>query len=199
MRVTQLNRMITKASLIALCMLLVLLNGRVMADSSTEQKTSALFTAEMQGALDAAQNMLLTVQLFPDEVAVGFFKNGRSLPKGYLEQTADKILDQRGKFAKVSDLTRTALAYSAAGGNINNIAGIDLYPFLMNHGGIDTEGATAVATAYITSNNSFSNSLERTSRYPDLLLYQLLDMQLTDGSWPLTDRKSTRLNSSHWE
>lgn len=185
MRVTQLNRTIRKVTLTALCMLLVLLNGRAMAEPSTVQKTNVLFTAEMQSALEGAQNVLLKIQPFPDEAAVGFFKNGRSLPKGYLEQTADKILEQRGKFTKVTDLTRTALAYSAAGGNINNIAGIDLYPFLMNHAGIDSEGAAAVAAAYITSNNSISNSLERTNRYPDMLFYQLLDMQLADGSWPL--------------
>ena len=182
---TPINRTIRKVTLSALCMLLVLLNGRVMAEPSAVQKTTASFTAEMQSALEGAQNVLLTTQPFPDEAAVGFFKNGRSLPKGYLEQTADKILEQRGKFTKVTDLTRTALAYSAAGGNINNIAGIDLYPFLMNHPGIDSEGAAAVATAYITSNNSIPNSMGPTNRYPDMLFYQLLDMQLADGSWPL--------------
>lgn len=78
-------------------------------------KTTAVFTAEMQSTLEGAQNVLLTIQPFPDEAAVGFFKNGRSLPKGYLEQTADKILEQRGKFTKVAELTRTTLAYSAAG------------------------------------------------------------------------------------
>lgn len=189
MRATPINRTIRKVTLIALCMLLVLLNGRVMAEPSTEQKATALFPAELQSALDRAQNMLLTIQPFPDEAAVGFFKNGRSLPKGYLEQNADKILEQRGKFAKVTDLARTALAYSAAGGNINNIAGIDLFPFLMNHAGIDSEGAAAVAAAYITSRNSVPISTERTNRYPDMLYYQLVDMQLADGSWPLAGQK----------
>lgn len=183
MRAAQINGTIRKVMLIAITISLVLMNGRVMAESSAEPMTTATFTSHMQGALDAAQNVLLSVQPFPDEAAVGFFKNGASLPKGYLELTADKILEQRGKFPKVADLARTALAYSAAGGNINSIAGIDLYPFLMN--GIDTEWAAAVAEAYITSNNSLSTSLERTERYPDLLFYQLLDMQLPDGSWPL--------------
>lgn len=139
--------------------------------------------------MDEAQNMLLAVQPFPDEAAVGFFKNGHRLPEGYLERTADKILEQRGKFVKVTDLTRTALSYSAAGGNINNIAGIDLYPFLMNHDGIDLEGAAAVASAYITSTNLISYSMEWTNRYPDMLFYQLLDMQLPDGSWPLAGQQ----------
>ncbi|OMD70925.1 MULTISPECIES: S-layer homology domain-containing protein [Paenibacillus] len=198
MRATPINRTIRKVTLTALCILLVLLSGRVMAEPSPAQKTTAVFTAEMQSALEGAQNVLLTIQPFPDEAAVGFFKNGRSLPKGYLEQTADKILEQRGKFTKVAELTRTALAYSAAGGNINNIAGIDLYPFLMNHDGIDSEGAAAVATAYITSKNSISNSLERTNRYPDLLFYQLLDMQLADGSWPLAGQKQGDLVATAW-
>lgn len=185
MRASQINGTISKVMLIAISISLVLLNGRVMAESSAEHKTTATFTSQMQGALNAAQNALVSAQPFPNEAAVGFFKNGASLPKGYLELTADKILEQRGKFPKVVDLAQTALAYSAAGGNINSIAGIDLYPFLMNHNGIDTEGAAAVAEAYITSNNSLSTSLERTERYPDLLFYQLLDMQLADGSWPL--------------
>ncbi|MEK5256104.1 S-layer homology domain-containing protein [Paenibacillus sp. FSL F4-0125] len=189
MGATQLNRTIRKFTLIALCLSLILLNGRVMAEPSTVQKTTALFTAEMQRALEGAQNVLLTIQPFPDEAAVGFFKNGHSLPDGYLGQTADKILEQRGKFSKVADLARTALAYSAAGGNMNNIAGIDLYPFLMNHAGIDSEGAAALAAVYITSKNSISNSMEWTNRYPDMLFYQLLAMQLADGSWPLAGQK----------
>lgn len=198
MRAAPINQTIRKVMLIALCISLVMLNGRVVAESSTVQKTTAIFTAEMQRALSAAESKLLAAQPFPDEAAVGFFKNGVSLPKGYLELTADKILEQRGKFPKVTDLTRTALAYSAAGGNINNIAGIDLYPFLMNHDGIDSEGATAVAAAYITSNNSISSSLERTNRYPDLLFYQLLDMQLADGSWPLSGQRQGDPVATAW-
>lgn len=68
----------------------------------------------------------------------------------------------------------------------------------MNHAGIDSEGAAAVATAYITSKNSISNSLERTNRYPDLLFYQLLDMQLADGSWPLAGQKQGDLVATAW-
>ncbi|MBT2291716.1 S-layer homology domain-containing protein [Paenibacillus albidus] len=178
--------------------MLVLLNGTVAAEQAPDKKTTAIFTAELQSAIDGAQKMLLAKQPFPDEAAVGFFKNGFKLPKGYLEQTADKILEQRGKFAKVTDLTRTALAYSAAGGNLNNIAGIDLYPFLMNHAGIDTEGAAAVAAAYITSNNSYSISMERTNRYPDMLFNQLLDMQLADGSWPLAGQTQGDPAATAW-
>lgn len=68
----------------------------------------------------------------------------------------------------------------------------------MNHDGIDSEGAAAVAAAYITSKNSISNSLERTNRYPDLLFYQLLDMQLADGSWPLAGQKQGDLVATAW-
>ncbi|WP_162551063.1 S-layer homology domain-containing protein [Paenibacillus tepidiphilus] len=184
MRAASMKQTLGKATLLALCILLIGFDGRAMAEPAASPKAAAVFTADMQQALDEAERALLAVQPFPDEAAVGFFKNGRSLPSGYKKQIADRILEQRGKFATVSELTRTALAYSAAGGNMNNIAGIDLYPFLMNHAGIDTEGAAMVAAAYMTSNNSVSNSMERTNRYPDLLYYQLLDMQLADGSWP---------------
>ncbi|UQZ32819.1 hypothetical protein C2I18_04145 [Paenibacillus sp. PK3_47] len=183
MRAVSINNMVSKTILIALVLLLILADSRIMAEPTAASKTAAVFTADMQQALDGAERVLLKAQPFPDEAAVGFFKNGRSLPEGYLEQTADIILEQHGKFAKVADLTRIALAYSAAGGNINNIAGTDLYPLLMNHDGMDTEGAAAAADAYITSNNSISYSYERTNRYPDLIFYQLLDMQLADGSW----------------
>lgn len=183
MRAAPMDRLIQKTALIALCMLLLLMDGRVMAEPSAGQKATAAFTAEMQQVLNEVERILLAEQPFPDEAAVGFFKNGRSLPKGYLEGTADRILEQRGKFATASDLIQTALAYSAAGGNINNIAGIDLYPLLMNHAGLDSEGAAVVAAAYITTNNSTFNTYERTNRYPDMILYQLLGMQLADGSW----------------
>ncbi|CQR55739.1 S-layer homology domain-containing protein [Paenibacillus riograndensis] len=194
----RLGHILTKSTLVALCLLLVLLNGTVTAEPAAGKKTTAVITAELQRALEGVQGILLSRQPFPDEAAPGFAKNGASLPKGYLEQTADKILAQRGKFAKVTDLTRTALAYSAAGGSINNIAGIDLYPFLMNHSGIDTEGAAAVAAAYVTSDNSYSESLERTNRYPDMLFYQLLKMQLADGSWPLAGQTQGDPSATAW-
>lgn len=192
MRAAPMNRLIRKTALIALCMLLLLMDGRViMAEPSAGQKAATVhFTAEMQQQLDGAERVLLAEQPFPDEAAVGFFKNGRSLPKGYLERTADRILEQRGKFAKASDLIQTALAYSAAGGNINNIAGIDLYPLLMNHAGLDSEGAGVVAAAYITTNNSTFHTYELTNRYPDMILYQLLGMQLADGSWSMAGQSS---------
>ncbi|AIQ60108.1 S-layer homology domain-containing protein [Paenibacillus borealis] len=185
MRAAPMNRLIKKTALMALCILLLLLDGRAMAEPSAGHKATVAFTAEMQQVLNEAERVLLAEQPFPDEAAVGFFKNGRSLPKGYLEGTADRILEQRGKFASASGLIQTALAYSAAGGNINNIAGIDLYPLLMNHAGLDSEGAAVAAAAYITTNNSTFNTIERTNRYPDMLLYQLLSMQLADGSWSM--------------
>lgn len=185
MRTAQIKQRAIKLALISLCILLVMVDGSVRAEPSTGHKLPVLFTAEMERALNEAEHVLMNVQPFPEEAAAAFFKNGRNLPKGFLEQTADKILSQRGKFAKASDLTRTALAYSAAGGNINNIAGIDLYPLLMNHGGIDSEGASVIAGAYITTKNSFSNSNVQTNRYPDILFAQLLSMQLADGSWPV--------------
>lgn len=177
------TRRLRKLTLIILSLLLTMLSGRVMADPSAEQKSSPMFTAELLHALDDAQKVLLSVQPFPDEAAVGFFKNGQSLPKGYLEQIADKILEHRGKFTKIADLTKLALAYSASGGNINNIAGIDLYPYLMNHAEMDTGGAAALAAAYMVSNNSVPRSVERTNYYPDMLYYKLMDTQLSDGSW----------------
>lgn len=191
MRAAPMNGLIRKTALIALCMLLLLMDGRViMAEPSAGPKATVHFTAEMQEVLNEAEHVLLAEQPFPDEAAVGFFKNGRNLPKGYLERTADRILEQRGKFAKASDLIQTALAYSAAGGNINNIAGIDLYPLLMNHAGLDSEGAAVVAAAYITTNNSTFNTYERTNRYPDMILYQLLGMQLADGNWSMAGRSN---------
>lgn len=196
MRAAIRNGVIKKTTLIALCLFLLLLEGRVMAEPAAGQKATARFTAEMQQALDGAERVLLAAQPFPDEAAAGFFKNGRSLPAGYLEGIADRILDQRGKFATAAELTRTALAYGAAGGNINDIAGLDLYPLLMNHAGIDSEGAAVAAAAYLTTNNSTFNTYERTERYPDLILYQLLDMQLADGSWPLAGQSTGELAST---
>ncbi|WNS43950.1 S-layer homology domain-containing protein [Paenibacillus sp. MMS20-IR301] len=178
------NRLLQKTTLIVLCIILLMLDARAMAEPSAGPKATASFTAEMQRLLDGAEQALLALQPFPDEAAAGFFKNGRSLPKGYLEGIADRILEQRGKFAMAAELTRTALAYGAAGGNMNNIAGIDLYPLLMNHAGIDSEGAAVAAAAYMTTNNSAFNTYERTDRYPDMILYQLLKTQLADGSWP---------------
>ncbi|WP_151737526.1 hypothetical protein [Paenibacillus tengchongensis] len=54
MRAVQIHRKIRQAALIALCILLVTLRGRAMAEPVAVTKSTELFTADMQQALDGA-------------------------------------------------------------------------------------------------------------------------------------------------
>lgn len=182
--------------LLAVCVIMQLLVGT--ASASTQGRTinagmlaanSVAFTAEMQEALEEAEQLLYDQKPFSDWAAIGFAKNGRAVPKGYLEDKADVVLNNGGKFDKFTDLTRTAIAYAAAGGgNINNIAGIDLYSWVMNYPGIETEGVYGLATAYIVGNlSSAFIPYSRPNWYPDAFLYFINDRQLKDGSWSATD------------
>lgn len=167
--------------LITVCMMMqLLLAAGASADTS---KPAAAFGTELQNALKGAEKLLYAHRPFPDGAAVGFAKNGSQVPEDYLKVTADKLLDKGGQIAKVTDLTSLALGYAAAGGNMNYIAGIDLYPILMNHPDMEKEGIFALAASYITANNSGYLSAERTSRYPDLIFGHIIELQLEDGSW----------------
>ncbi|WP_187434383.1 S-layer homology domain-containing protein [Paenibacillus methanolicus] len=96
------------------------------------------------------------------------------------------ILNNRGQFDKLIDLTRTTIAYAAAGGSsINDIAGIDLYTKAMNHTAMTEEGMAGLVSAYLVSTLSRSYSpFARTSWYSDRLFDRIQKEQLANGSWP---------------
>ncbi|ASA23228.1 S-layer homology domain-containing protein [Paenibacillus donghaensis] len=176
-----------RTAVIILLSMLLALPGTALAANVQPAAAAASFTSEMQAALQKAEAVLLAAKPFPDEAAAGFARNGSKLTAGYQTILADRILDKRGKFDTVTELSRTGLNYGAAGGNANNIAGIDLFPLLMNHPGMEKEGAEGIASAYILSNNMLYQSANRPNYYPDMLFYMLLQLQSADGSWPDAD------------
>jgi len=157
------------------------------SDSIAGSNGSPAFSPEMQQALSKAERILIGQEQLTDWEAVGLALNGREVPESYLRQKADEFLDNRGRYAKVGDLAAAMIGYTAAGGNVSFIAGLDLYPVLMNHPSMEKEGALGLALAYAAGNNSMSGTLARTEWYPDLILYRLLDLQSKDGSWSLAD------------
>lgn len=154
-------------------------------ESSGEIQPSpaSAFTPEMNEALTKAERLLYEQQPFPEWAALGFSRNGTPLPAGFLERKADELLDNSGVYDQVTELAQSMISYGASGGNVNFIAGLDLYPLLMNHPGMEKEGIYGLASAYLAGSESYSNSLERTEWYPDLIYYSMLDRQLSDGSW----------------
>lgn len=176
-----------RTAVIMLLSMLLALPGTALAANVQPAAAAASFTSKMKAALQKAEAVLLAAKPFPDEAAAGFARNGSKLPAGYQTRLADRILDKRGKFDTVTELSRTGLSYGAAGGNTNNIAGIDLFPLLMNHSGMEKEGAEGITSAYILSNNMLYPSANRPNYYPDMLFYMLLKQQSADGSWPDAD------------
>ncbi len=158
-------------------------------DASTAKRTAgpSSFTEEMRQALAKAEPLLYAQEPLSDWAAVGLALNGREVPDSYLRRKADELLGKRGTYDKVGELTRSMVGYVAAGGNVTSIAGLDLYPVLMNHPGMEAEGAPGLAVAYMVANRSMSGTLERTEWYPDLIYYKLIERQAKDGSWALSD------------
>ena len=143
------------------------------------------FTEEMRQALEGGERLLYAQEPLSDWAAVGLALNGEDVPDSYLRHKADELLDNRGKYDKVSELARTMAGYAAAGGSVNFIAGLDLYPILMNHRGMEAEGALGLALAHLVGNRSVSGTLARTEWYSDRIYYKLLELQSEDGSWAL--------------
>ncbi|WP_372636088.1 S-layer homology domain-containing protein [Cohnella sp.] len=143
------------------------------------------FTEEMRQALEDVERLLYAQEPLSDWAAIGLALNGKDVPDSYLRRKADELLDNRGKYDKVSELARSMAGYAAAGGSVNFIAGLDLYPILMNHRGMEAEGAPGLALAHLVGNRSVSGTLARTEWYSDRIYYKLLELQSEDGSWTL--------------
>ncbi|PRX70667.1 prenyltransferase/squalene oxidase-like repeat protein [Cohnella sp. SGD-V74] len=157
------------------------------ADGTTAESSLGppVFTKEMGQALEDAERLLYMQEPLSDWAAVGLALNGKEVPDSYLRAKADELLANRGKYDKVSELARSMAGYAAAGGSVNFIAGLDLYPILMNHRGMEAEGAPGLALAHLVGNRSVSGTLARTEWYSDRIYYKLLELQSEDGSWAL--------------
>ncbi|MFB9274346.1 S-layer homology domain-containing protein [Cohnella cellulosilytica] len=159
-------------------------------DAGERSPGSPIFTEEMEKALEKAEPLLYAQLPQSDWAAVALALNGKEVPDSYLRHKGDELLDNRGKYDKVSELTRSMAGYAAAGGDVTFIAGLDLYPVLMNHPGMEAEGVPGLAVAYRVANRSMSGTLARTEWYPDLIYYKLVERQAKDGSWALSDNEA---------
>ncbi|RXZ84471.1 hypothetical protein EBB07_00145 [Paenibacillaceae bacterium] len=172
-------------ALLLVSLLASLAAGTIHAAEAKQDKAAApRFTKEMGDALKRAEDVLANSKPFSDAAAVGFVKNGRAFPKGYLEEKADLIMAKKGQFDNVTDLVDTAISYMAAGGDINDIAGIDLQTLLLNYPDLENKDAEQLAQAFLISWYYSPYSISRNSYYPDLIYSAILSSQLKDGSWP---------------
>jgi hypothetical protein len=185
---------------LAVCLMLQLLVGvasantpeKLAAGGSTNSKatdSTASFTADMQEALEEAEQLLYDQKPFSDWAALGFAKNGRAVPKGFLEEKADVILNNGGRFDKYIDMTRTVIAYAAAGGsNINNIAGLDFFSAVLNNPDLEKKGIYELVPAYVVANSSSPYSPNTIPFwYPGAFSHIIMNQQLKDGSWSESD------------
>ncbi len=160
------------------------------AEKDGQTLDSKAVRSKLEQALTKAEPLLYAQLPQSDWAAVGLALNHKEVPDSYLRYKADEWLDNRGKYDKVSQLTRSMAGYTAAGGNVTDIAGIDLYPMLMNHPGMEAEGVPELAVAYLVANRSLSGTLARTEWYPDLIYYKLVERQAKDGSWSMSEEKA---------
>lgn len=157
--------------------------GSVNASSKVDR--SLAFTTDMQDALKEAEQLLYDQKPFSDWAAIGFAKNGRAVPKGFLEEKADVILNNGGRFDTYTDMTRTVIAYAAAGGrNINNIAGLDFFSAVLNNPDLEKKGIYELVPAYVVAKSSSPYSPNSNPFwYPDAFSHIITNQQLKDGSW----------------
>ncbi|WP_054022982.1 S-layer homology domain-containing protein [Bacillus sp. FJAT-28004] len=186
---------------LAVCLMLQLLIGVASANTpeklaagrsvnaSSKVDNSLTFTADMQEALEEAEQLLYDQKPFSDWAALGFAKNGRAVPKGFLKEKADVILNNGGRFDKYIDMTRTVIAYAAAGGsNINNIAGLDFFSAVLNNPDLEKMGIYELVPAYVVANSSTPYSPNTIPFwYPGAFSHIIMNQQLKDGSWSESD------------
>jgi LPXTG-motif cell wall-anchored protein len=115
---------------------------------------------------------------------ISLVKNGKSLPKSYLDTIRKSVLDQQGKFRKITDTEKYVLAILAYGEDPTNVEGFNLLEKIYN-GDVTKQGANGVAFGLLALNAANVSIPDDALWTEQKLIHKLIQSQNKDGGWPL--------------
>jgi prenyltransferase beta subunit len=151
-------------------------------------KSKLEFTAtlsEVSQAIDAAVSKVLSHSDLSDWEAVALAAAGKKIPDHYLPSVEKLLKERNGQLRNVTDYERMALGVQAAGGDPQNIAGVDLIEKIYNNDRMTSQGANGPIFALMVLQKG-NYSIPATAKWNrESLLAWLLQQQNADGSWSL--------------
>ncbi|AKG37543.1 hypothetical protein VK70_01705 [Paenibacillus durus ATCC 35681] len=142
--------------------------------------------SEVKADISAAAKWILSAGELSDWQAFGLARSGNALPSGYLAGALRQISESKGEFRKVTDYERLVLSIAAAGGDPRNAAGYDLIAKIYNNKNLTNQGSNGPIFALLAL-DSGNYSVPADAAWTKVKLVQwILDVQNTDGGFPLT-------------
>ncbi|TVY07610.1 S-layer homology domain-containing protein [Paenibacillus cremeus] len=135
--------------------------------------------------ISAAAQQILAGDTLSDWEAFGLARAGKTVPSSYLAQTEQLVKEQNGKFRKVTDLERIALAVKAAGAEPTNIAGFNLIQLIVNHEKMTEQGLNGPIFALLTLDNVTGGAPSNAVWTKEKLITWILEQQNASGGFPL--------------
>ncbi|WP_270166335.1 S-layer homology domain-containing protein [Paenibacillus sp. SYP-B4298] len=165
--------------------------GTGVAGSKAEESKKVLpekLDETIRGAADwiAASANFAEYDPFHDWDALALARAGRTVPAAYYETLEQYIRDNGGRFRKVTDYERTALAAAAIGKDPTNIAGYNFLERIYNNERMTAQGTNGAIYALLALDAVQAVIPPEAAWSRSKLVEWLLEQQNTDGGFPLS-------------
>ncbi|MBD1371464.1 terpene cyclase/mutase family protein [Hazenella sp. IB182357] len=167
---------------------------QVMGSSVTAKQTemlevkqtalsSAKFKRKYWITLQKALGWVENNYTMSDWQTMGIIKNKGVVPEGYLENLENQVKAANGEFSRVTDYERIIMGMSAAGGNPENVDGINLIEKLYNNPNMTAQGSSGVIFGLIALDSKKYVVPADALWTREKLVDWLLENQKEAGSW----------------
>jgi Domain of unknown function (DUF4430) len=110
---------------------------------------------------------------------------GKDIPKKFMEQEIQRVIDQEGKFQNVTDLVKKILNITAFGKDVTNLNGINLIDELTNHKQMKKQGNNGPIFALLALDSGNYETDHKALWTREKLKQEILNQQLNSGGWAL--------------
>ncbi|WP_165452710.1 S-layer homology domain-containing protein [Paenibacillus thalictri] len=140
---------------------------------------------DLSKQIQNAVNRVLADPDISDWEAYALGTAGQTIPASYLQSVENTLNEKQGNLRLVTDYERMALGVKAAGGNPQNIAGIDLIEKIYNNDRMTAQGVNGPIFAVMTLQNG-RYAVPASAKWSlDSLIKWVVERQNADGSWSL--------------
>ncbi len=147
----------------------------------TEQITEQQLTS----AIQSTKQYILTNGISDDFAAVAVKAAGESVPKSYIDDVTERILNSDGTFRNVTEYEKIVLGLTAAGVDATNVAGYNLIEKIYSNERMTIQGNNGVIYALLAFDSGNYEVPSNAEWTREKLVNYLLEQQLGDGSWSL--------------
>ncbi|MDD9271194.1 DUF4430 domain-containing protein [Paenibacillus sp. GCM10023248] len=122
--------------------------------------------------------------------AIGIARAGEKLPGTYLQKLISNVTDDNANFDRVTELEKTILGITAAGGDATNVAGYNLIDKLANSELMTKQGINGLQFALLALDSKLYQVSSDALWTRDKIIHEIVSRQNADGGFVLSSGAS---------